>query len=176
MVRLLKFRLASGEEEVLLTTLCDQQKYRKKEFYEVYGWRWRDETLYDRVKNIFEVERFSGHSEASVKQDFYGVIFLANLESVLTRETETRMRAAAHERATETRPQVNHAVSYVALVGRVASLLADPHKEAAETLRELKHLFRKSPTRQRKGRQYERKTLTHARKLRYHRYSKRVLA
>ncbi len=95
MVRLMKFRLESGEEEVLLTTLCDVKKYRKKEFYEVYGWRWRDETLYNRIKNIFEVERFSGHSEASVKQDFYGVMFLANLESVLTRETETRMQEGA---------------------------------------------------------------------------------
>jgi hypothetical protein len=175
-IRLLKFRLASGEEEVLLTTLCDQKKYKRREFYQVYGWRWSDETYYDRVKNIFEVERFSGHTETSIKQDFYGVIFLANLESVLSRETETKMEEAAQERANETLPQVNHAVSYVALVGRVAALLADPNKSTVETLRELKHLFRTNPTRQRKGRKYERKTLTHARKLRYHRYSKRVIA
>ncbi len=175
-VRLLKFRLESGEQEVLLTTLCDQKKYKRREIYQVYGWRWRDETYYDRVKNIFEVERFSGHTETSIKQDFYGVIFLANLESVLSRETETRMQEAAQERENETVPHVNHAVSYVALVGRVGSLLADPKKSAVETLRELKHLFRTNPTRHRKGRKYERETLTHARKLRYHRYSKRVIA
>ena len=175
-VRLLKFRLESGEEEVLLTTLCDQKKYKRREIYQVYGWRWRDETYYDRVKNIFEVERFSGHTETSIKQDFYGVIFLANLESVLSRETETRMQEAAQERENETVPQVNHAVSYVALVGRVGSLLADPKKSAVETLRELKHLFRTNPTRHRKERKYKRETLTHARKLRYHRYSKRVIA
>jgi len=73
--------------------------------------RWRDETFYDRIKNIFELERFSGLSEESIKQDFYGVIFLATLESVLSRETETAMQESATERETKTAPQVNHAVS-----------------------------------------------------------------
>ena len=175
-VRLLKFQLENGEEEVLLTTLCDQKKYPRKEFYKVYGWRWRDETFYDRIKNIFELERFSGLSEESIKQDFYGVIFLATLESVLSQETEIEMQETAAERETKTIPQVNHAISYVALVGDVARLLLDPEVSVKDTLRGLKHLFRMNPTRQRKGRKYERKTLTHARKLRYHRYTKRVIA
>ncbi len=175
-VRLLKFKLDNGEEEVLLTTLCEVKKYPRQEFFKVYGWRWRDETFYDRIKNIFELERFSGLSEESIKQDFYGVVFLATLESVLSRETETAMQESATERETKTVPQVNHAVSYVALVGQVASLLADPKASVEDTLRELKHLFRTNPTRVRKGRKMERKKLTHARKLRYHRYTKRVLA
>lgn len=175
-VRLLKFALENGEEEVLLTTLCDGEKYPRQEFYEVYGWRWRDETFYDRSKNIFELERFSGESVRSIKQDFYGVIFLANLESVLSRESETQMQKQAQESESTSVPQVNHAVSYVALVGRVANLLADPNGSTAEILLELKHLFATNPTRKREGRKYERQTLTHARKLRYYRYSKRVIA
>lgn len=175
-VRLLKFKLRTGEQEVLLTTLCDQKKYPRKEFYKVYGWRWRDETYYNRIKNIFEVERFSGLSEESVKQDFYGVIFLATLESVLSRETETEMQLMASERDTRTTPQVNHAVSYVALVGDVAQLLLDTTVSVKEVLRELKHLFQTNPTRVREGRRYERKKLKHAIKLRYQRYVKRVIA
>jgi len=175
-VRLLKFKLANGEEEVLLTTLCDRKKYRRKEFFKVYGWRWRDETYYDRLKNIFELERLSGLSEESIKQDFYGVIFLATLESVLSQETESQMQEMAAERETKTVPQVNHAISYVALVGEVAKLLLDPEVSVKETLRELKHLFRRNPTRVRKGRRSERKKVSHATKLRYHRYTKRVLA
>jgi hypothetical protein len=46
----------------------------------VYGWREGGETYYDRLKNIFEVERFSGRSVLSIEQDFYGVIFLATLQ------------------------------------------------------------------------------------------------
>jgi hypothetical protein len=174
--RLLKFKLENGEEEVLLTTLVDQKKYRRKEFYEVYGWRWGDETYYDRIKNIFEVERFSGLSEESIKQDFYGVIFLATLESVLSQETESEMQEMAIERETKSLPQVNHAISYVALVEEVAKLLLDPTVSVKETLRELKHLFRTNPTRVRKGRKYERKKASHATKLQYQQYRKRVIA
>lgn len=174
-VRLLKFTLESGEEEVLLTTLCDPKKYQRKEFYQVYGWRWRDETYYDRLKNIFEVERLSGLSAESIKQEFYGVIFLATLESVLSRATERAMQEAAVERETKTIPQVNHAVSYVALSAEVASLLGDQQKSVTEVLRELKYLFRQTPTRIRPGRKYARKKPSHAIKLRYHRYTKRVL-
>jgi len=115
-------------------------------------------------------------SEESIKQDFYAVVFLATLESGLSRETETEMQAAAVERETKTVPQVNHAISYVALVGQVVSLLGNPKASIKETLRELKHLFQTNPSRVRKGRREERKKLTHARKLRYHRYTKRVLA
>jgi len=44
----LKFTLPTGETEVLLTTLCDQRRYPTAEFYQVYGWRWGNETYYDR--------------------------------------------------------------------------------------------------------------------------------
>lgn len=175
-VRLLKFDLESREQEVLLTTLCDQQEYRAEEFYEVYGFRWRDETFYDRMKNIFEVEKFSGQSKQSVEQDIYGVIFLMNLESVLSRETETQMQKEAKQRKTKTKPKVNHAVSYVALVGEVAELLSDQKQTSEETLKKIKHLLSKNPTRERPGRKYPREQIKHARKLRYHRYKKRVIA
>lgn len=175
-VRLLKFELENGDREVLLTSLSDREKYPAEEFYQVYGWRWRDETFYDRLKNIFELERFSGQTAESVRQDYYGVIFLANLESVLSREAENELQAEAAERGTETTPQVNHAVSYVALVGEVGELLADREKSVDEILKELKHLFRQNPTRIRPNRRYSREKQSHSRKLRYHRFTKRVIA
>lgn len=101
-------------------TLCDRKKYPRSGFCKVYGWRWRDETYYDPIKNIFEVERFSGLSEESIKQDFYGDIFLASLESILSWETERELEELAVERANQTLPRINHAGSDVALVGEVA--------------------------------------------------------
>lgn len=175
-VRLLKFKLESGEDEIILTTLLDQEKYQREEFYQVYGWRWKDETYYDRIKNVFEMERFSGQSEESIKQDFYGVIFLASLESIISKEVEEEIKETAAARKVETEPQVNHAVSYVALIERVGSLLADKQKNVAEVLTELEHLFRQNLTRKRVGRKYPREVITHARKLKYHRYTKRIIA
>jgi Transposase DDE domain len=75
-VRLVKVLLARGEVEVLGTDLLEAQTYPAAEFKAVYGWRWNHETYHDRIKNIFEVERFSGNSVQAIKQDFYGVIFL----------------------------------------------------------------------------------------------------
>ncbi|MFL6275924.1 MAG: hypothetical protein ACJ74G_16610, partial [Blastocatellia bacterium] len=77
---------------------------------------------------------------------------------------------------TQTTPQVNHAVSYVALVERVVQLLVG-QQSVDEVLNELHHLFRKNPTRARPGRQLERnKQLRYAYRLRFHKYVKKLLA
>lgn len=175
-VRLLKFTLSTGETEVLLTTLIDRRRYPRAEFEQVYHWRWSEETYLGRIKNIFEVERFSGFSEISIKQDFYGVIFLATLESILTKSSQAELTIKDINRQTKTLAQVNRAVSYVALVDRAAQLLADPRASPEETLKELHHLFQTNPTRNKDGRKFERKKLKHSEKLRFHRYKKRLTA
>jgi hypothetical protein len=175
-VRLIKVVLDKGEVEVLGTTLLDQKGYPRAEFKEVYGWRWGEETYFDRVKNIFELERFSGTTLTAIEQDFYGVIFLASLESVLTKPAQAALATQSQHRACQTVAQVNRAVSYVALVDRVAELLADPHRSPEAVWAELHHLFQTNPTRQRTGRRVERPKLTHARKLWFQRYVKRLIA
>jgi Transposase DDE domain len=175
-VRLVKVVLDNGEIEVLATSLCQRQRYPRAEFKQVYGWRWGIETYYDRVKNIFEVERFSGQTVRSIEQDFYGVIFLATLEGVLSRGAEAELVTEAAERATKYVPQVNHAVSYLALVDYTVALLLDPNRSVEHTLQELHHLFQTVPTRHRPGRHYPRRKQTPAHQLRYQRYQKRLLA
>src|SRR5262249_6350495 len=167
-VRLLKFTLPSGETEVLLTTLCDRRQYPRQEFYTVYGWRWSDETYYDRIKNIFEVERFSGATEQIIRQDFFGVIFLSTLESVLTKSAQEVLSERDQARETETQAKVNRAVSYVSLVDEAVGLLLDERVYIEDVLDRLHQLFQKNPTRHRAGRKYDRPKLKHSRKLRYH--------
>lgn len=175
-VRLLKFTLPTGETEVLLTTLCDQVQYPSAEFYTVYGWRWNDETYYDRLKNIFEVERFSGASEQVIRQDFYGVLFLATLESVLSKNVQQVLRTKDQQKKNKTTAKVNRAVSYVALVDEAVGLLLDPRIHPEDVLDRLYALFQKTPTRHITGRKFDRPTLKPSRKLHYHRYLKRILA
>jgi hypothetical protein len=176
LVRLLKFTLTTGETEVLLTTLCDRRKYPRKEFYKVYGWRWNGETYYDRIKNIFEVERFSGESKQVIEQDFFGVIFLSTLESVLTKSAQEVLAERDVARGTETNAKVNRAVSYVSLVDEAVGLLLDEGVHPQDALDRLRQLFQKSPTRHLDGRKYDRPKLKYSRKLRYHQYRKRILA
>jgi Transposase DDE domain len=175
-VRLIKVTLDTGETEVLLTTLCDQRRYPTGEFKAVYFWRWDEETFFDRLKNIFEVERFSGFSETAIQQDFFGVLFLATLESVLTKAPQSELAARDRRRQNKTRAQVNRAVSYVALVDHAIQLLADPHADPETVLADLHFLFTRDPTRNREGRKFERKKLKHSARLRFHRYKKRICA
>ncbi len=175
-VRLMKFTLPTGETEVLLTTLCDQRRYPTAEFYQVYGWRWGNETYYDRLKNIFEVERFSGLSPRAIEQDFYAMVFLTTLESVLTKSAQTTLNERDEQGQAQTEARVNRALSYVSLCDRVVTLLADPGQDL-ETIRdELHRLFQKTPTRHQPGRQYPRKKRAHSMKLRFIKYFKRIIA
>ena len=175
-LRLIRVALDNGSTEVLLTSLLDSESYPAAEFKQVYGWRWLEETYFDRLKNIYEVERFSGQTVIAIEQDFYGILFLASLESVLSKSDEEALRAESKKRQTKTEPKVNHGVSYVALVERVVELLVSK-RGVEEVLEELHHLFRKNPTRARPGRSYERKKqMRYSYRLRFHKYVKKLLA
>jgi hypothetical protein len=175
-VRLVKVELADGEVEVLGTSLLDAEEWPRAELKQVYGWRWGVETYFDRIKNIFEVERFSGESVQSLKQDFYGVIFLATLETVLTEEVEMELQQESAARECQLVPQVNHSVSYAALVDYLIDLLMNQEQSVEATLAELQCLFRTNPTRHQAGRKFPRKKRSHARESWFHRYGKRTIA
>ncbi len=175
-VRLVKVELDNGEVEVLVTSLLDAAAYPRAALKQVYGWRWGVETYFDRVKNIFEVERFSGQSVQSIKQDFYGVIFLATLETVLSQGAEAELARTSAARQCQYPPQVNHSVSYAALLDYLIDLLMNQAKSVEETLTELQHLFQTNPTRRREGRQSPRKKRSDNRTAWYQRYGKRIVA
>ena len=176
LVRLIKVTLDTGQIEVLLTTLCDRRRYPTAEFKYLYHLRWGVETFFDRVKNIFDVERFSGFSKLAIEQDFFGVIFLATLESILVKGPQSELAERDRRRWNKTRAKVNRAGSYVALVDRAVQLLADPHSDPEDIIDELRGLFKQDPTRNLEGRKFERKKFNHAVSLRYHRYKKRINA
>lgn len=173
-VRLLKFRLPSGETEVLLTSLCDQQSYPYAEFYRVYGWRWNQETFYDRFKNIFEVERFSGVSRQTVEQDFYGVLFLATLEAALAQSAQAALSSRTRARGSQAQPQLNRAVSYVSLLDHTVVLLADPERPIEQVVDQLHRLFQTNPKYNAPGRKFPRPARSPSRSLRHQRYRKRL--
>jgi len=175
-VRLVKVVLPTGEVEVLGTDLLDAQTYPAAEFKLVYGWRWQHETYHDRIKNIFELERFSGTSVQVIKQDFYGVIFLATLESILSKPAQAALTAQAAGRECRYAAQVNRAVSYVTILEHVVQLLSDVRRSPAATLAAIEHLLLTSPTRQRPGRQFKRHKRSAAHRLRFAKYGKRILA
>lgn len=73
---------------MLATSLLDAKGGSVPAVKTLYGWRWGIATDYDRLKNLFEVERFGGRTVRSLEQDFFGVLCLTTLESVLSKSAE----------------------------------------------------------------------------------------
>jgi len=62
--------LDSGEIELLMTSLIEREKYTYECFKALYFKRWGIETYYDRLKNILNLENFSGLTNQAILQDF----------------------------------------------------------------------------------------------------------
>lgn len=171
-VRLVKVPLATGETEVLGTDLLESERYGADSLKQVYGWRWGVETYWDRVKNSLEMERWSGLSPLTVEQDFYSLVFLASLESVLSSSVQAEMDQAA-QTGQSVPQQVNHSVSSGELLDEVVGLLLDQGQSARQVLEQLHALMRTAPVPKRPGRHFPRLKRSLRQVVWYLRYQKR---
>jgi len=87
-VRFVRVVLDTGEYEVLVTSLLDQQTYPPADFKELYYLRWGIETFYGILKTRLGLENFSGYSPEAIRQDFFATIFLTGAETILTEDAE----------------------------------------------------------------------------------------
>jgi hypothetical protein len=113
-VRVVRFELPSGESETLISNLFDLDV---KEFPTLYFKRWPIETKYDIVKNKFALENFTGYSENVILQDFWAVMYLANLAAVARDEANAIVQ--------EERARKNNKYRYVANINQVIASLKD---------------------------------------------------
>ena len=82
-VRVIKFELSSGEIEVLATNLFN---IPESEFPQLYMLRWGIEVNYFRLKKELCVEKFSGKTPNSIRQDFWASMVLINSVAVFQKE------------------------------------------------------------------------------------------
>lgn len=136
-VRFLSVRLATGELEVLATSLLDETRYPTAEFRTVYHWRWGHETYYLMLKGRLELENFSGRTVAAVHQDIQAAVLLANLESLLSAPGAAALHA--HHTAPAQPLQINRATAYHAVKFQVLALLYGelPVREVLQQLTKL---------------------------------------
>ena len=141
-VRFISLRLATGELEVLVTSLLDCERYPATALSQVYAQRWGEETCFFLLKSRLDLENFSGRTVEAVQQDFHSTVLLSNLERLLTepaaRRLEEQSTACKHPK------KVNHAVSYHALKSHLWDLL---HSDliADQLLSRLQGMFAASP-------------------------------
>lgn len=151
-VRLLRVVLASGEIEVLISSLLDQQKYPYKCFGKLYFQRWGVETEFDSWKNKFQLEIFSGHGLEAIKQDFYAHIFVANLLGLLISDCEPELKVKAKTR--EHDYAINKNVALGMLKNDIVHLFIEPNTLLIWNGLKTKILDHLEPVR--KNRQFER--------------------
>jgi Transposase DDE domain len=169
-VRLVTVRLATGELEVLATSLLDEAAYPTPAFGEVYHWRWGIETFYGALKGRLGLENFTGESLEAVRQDFFSSVFLSNVESVLSAPAQAELSTGDAQRRYAAR--VNRAQSFHALKSQALALF---YREgpAEEILAELTRLMQLAPVAQRPERVVPRRTPSLCRSLHHLRYKKK---
>jgi hypothetical protein len=151
-VRFVRVLLATGEFEVLVTSLLDEAKYPSEGFLELYGLRWGVESFYGLIKTRLELENFTGNGAEAVRQDFHATVYLSGLESILTAPAQAKLDAKEVRH-----PQtVNRAVSFNAIKNEAFDLLMG-NLETGPLLEKLTALFLTNPSLERKDRNPPRK-------------------
>jgi hypothetical protein len=171
-VRLVTVRLATGELEVLATSLLDGQRYPTEEFAMVYHWRWGIETYYGRLKGRLDLENWSGKTEESIRQDFHATVFLSNLESVLCQTSQEELTQKTAHRSQPA--QINRAVSLHAIKSKIIELIAGT-LPVESALRRVQRLFKANPVSVRPDRKVPRKKTQSGQAYHYQRNVKKVV-
>ena len=77
-IRVLRFLLDSGIEEVLITNILDIA-FNTNDFKTLYFKRWGIEIEFNELKNRLQIENFTGENPIAIKQDFYASMYLSNM-------------------------------------------------------------------------------------------------
>jgi hypothetical protein len=88
-VRVFKFELSTGEIETLVTNLFGLPASLLPELYAL---RWGSESAYFRLKQELCVEKFSGKTPNSIRQDFWASMVMMNTVAVFQREADIAVR------------------------------------------------------------------------------------
>jgi len=90
-LRCVRIKIESGDE-ILITNLSEEEA-NLEELCELYNSRWGIEKNYNIMKNVLEIENFTGDTEIAIQQDFYATIVLANLTTALIRDAQQEYEA-----------------------------------------------------------------------------------
>lgn len=131
-MRVVRFPLESGEEEVLVTNLLDDD-LSLDEFKKLYFMRWGIETKFNELKNRLEVQNFSGETVIAVEQDFYASIYLSNMIALAKKEANEVIEERNKDKDLKNEQKVNTNILIGKLKDRLILMMLeqDPDKRAA---------------------------------------------
>lgn len=106
-VRLVRVDLPNGITEVLITDLWEDEVYTSEIFKDLYFMRWGVETRISVLKNLLQLESFSGQTVKSVEQDFFATVFMANLAALITRQANEEKEVKKRKKLLAKSPTVS---------------------------------------------------------------------
>jgi hypothetical protein len=115
-VRVIKFMLNSGEEEVLITNIKDK-RLGKSAFKKLYFMRWPVEGKYDIVKNKLQLENFNTRTIEGIQQDFFAAMYLTNFAAAAAIDAQKEIE--------ETRKEKENKYQYKANINELIGILKD---------------------------------------------------
>lgn len=159
-IRVLTLELEDGTQEFLLTTLVDGGRFAYEEFQGLYAKRWGSETNYDVLKNIVEIENFSGKSPLSVRQDFYATVLTNNIRGLIHWELQEEVVEENQGNARKYTYQLNRNLSIGRLKDRIVTLILE-QGDLQTFYTDLKAEMKRNMVPIRPGRHFPRKRKNH---------------
>jgi len=124
-LRVLTIYLDDGSPEYLLTTVLDTEKFPYKDFQGLYAKRWGSETNYDVLKNILEIENFTGKSVLSICQDFYATVLTNNIQGLIQWELQEEIESENQSKSRKYQYKLNKNVSIGLLKDTLVTLIVE---------------------------------------------------
>jgi hypothetical protein len=137
-VRMVVVCLNTGEKELLLTSLLDQNKYPKSVFKGLYNMRWGAEENYKMHKVSFEIENFSGQTELSIKQEVFATVFTANMASLLVDEAQAEVVEENKNKSLKHNYKINKRIAVAVLKDKLMIGILDPEIDMEMLCEQLK--------------------------------------
>ncbi len=154
-IRVIIVTLDNGTRETLLTTLLDKTAFPMSDFQGLYAKRWGSESNYDVLKNVLEIENFTGKSALSIRQDFYATVLTNNIRGLIHWDLQEEVEAE-NQRKGRTYPyQLNTNLSIGRLKDRLVTLLLE-QGDVPTFYDELKQQITRTMTPIRPGRNFPR--------------------
>ena len=153
-LRLIRVELDSGEIEVLITSLIDDQKYPFEIFKELYHKRWPVETDYLFMKQRIELGNFSGKTALSVYQDFHAKVFAKNLTFIIASPAQDVVTAQSENKKYDY--QINFTEALSKSKDTIFLLFERPKDIVVYLIQQIQELFISSTEPIRLGRKFKR--------------------
>lgn len=119
------------QDEILITNLTEEEM-TIGELKLLYNKRWGIETNYNLLKNVLEIENFTGETDRAVQQDFYATIYICNLASIMIADAQEEYEKNLGDKEKKYDYKINKRIAMAYLKHELLHVLLQDNPEKAK--------------------------------------------